>query len=75
MRSTMLNEQLAMLTGLYTLNLNISVDKTQCFLISSVQTGSGVRLASYAMGRRLSGKNVKLTAHLHLMAKSRMMEA
>jgi hypothetical protein len=43
------------------------------------QTGSGAHIASYPMGtgafpREQSGRGVKLTTHLHLMSRLRMLE-
>jgi hypothetical protein len=44
-------------------------------LFHRVKTGSGVHLASHPMGtRNKGGEGVKLTAHVHLVPRSRMVE-
>jgi hypothetical protein len=48
-------------------------------LLHSVQTGSGAQPASHPMGTRdlsprVKGRCVKLTTHLHLVPRSRMVE-
>jgi hypothetical protein len=54
-------------------------DKRFFSLLHDVQTGSGVHPASYTVGTRasfqkLSGRGMKLTTHLHLVPRSRILE-
>jgi hypothetical protein len=48
----------------------------RCSVVYSLQTGSGAHPASYPMGTggRFPRRGVKLTTHLHLVPRSRMLE-
>jgi hypothetical protein len=57
--------------------MHIPVRERDFSLLQNVQTGFGAHSAYYSMGtrvlsRRLSGRSVKITTHLHLVTKSRI---